>query len=307
MDLGTCFGGARPVGPAPCGLPGASSRRQVVSTEDPGRPVVSIAAGGYSGYALSASGKVWAWGDDLEGQIGLAGGWYQTMVPVEVGDLGAAVAVGGGSNTAYALWRIRTVWAWGDDAQDELGAGDQSAEVPVEVRPLTRITARWRGPSPLMHFKATARCGRGATTTSTSSGQGSSTPVRACRTSWHGSKVSGPWPPVPRMLTHLSEAARCGLGGQQPRPARTTTVRQLGWSGLDMPALERARQGDGDFRRGRHRLRLRHRLCTARKRDRVGLGGNGRGELGSGTSRPYSDVARRVKRSRPRHRDRRRL
>ena len=110
------------------------------STESAGRAVVSIAAGGYSGYALLGDRQVWAWGDDLEGQIGVAGQWFQTTVPVEVGGLNGAVAIAGGQNTGYAVLQDGTVWAWGDNGQDELGnAGDLSRQVPVEVHPLSKI------------------------------------------------------------------------------------------------------------------------------------------------------------------------
>lgn len=119
---------------------GGQSSRQ--STGASGRAVVSIAAGGYSGYALLGDGDVWAWGDDLEGQIGAAGQWYQATVPVEVGGLTGATATAGGMNTGYALLRDGTVWAWGDDSQDELGdTGVESREVPVPVRPLSKIVA----------------------------------------------------------------------------------------------------------------------------------------------------------------------
>jgi len=111
------------------------------STGGPARAVVSIAGGGYSGYAMLGNGQVWAWGDDLEGQIGVAGQWYWSMVPVEVGDLGGAIAIAGGMNTGYALLRDGTVWAWGDDGQDELGAGDRASQVPVRVRPLSKVVA----------------------------------------------------------------------------------------------------------------------------------------------------------------------
>ena len=33
-------------------------------------PIVRVAAGAYAGYAVLPDGRVWAWGDDLEGQIG---------------------------------------------------------------------------------------------------------------------------------------------------------------------------------------------------------------------------------------------
>jgi len=121
--------------------PASASPAPRHSTGDSGRAVVSIASGGYSGYALLRNGQVWAWGDDLEGQIGVAGQWYQSTLPVEVRDLPRATAIAGGMNTAYALLRNGTVWAWGDDAQDELGAGDEPQEVPVPVHPLSKIVA----------------------------------------------------------------------------------------------------------------------------------------------------------------------
>ena len=112
------------------------------STSGSGHAVVSIAGGGYSGYALLGDGHVWAWGDDLEGQIGVAGQWYQTTVPVEVSDLGGVIAIAGGMNTGYALLRDGTVWAWGDDSQNELGnAGNRPRQVPVQVHPLSKIVA----------------------------------------------------------------------------------------------------------------------------------------------------------------------
>jgi len=121
--------------------PASANPSSSPGTGGSGRAVVSIAAGGYSGYALLADGQVWAWGDDLEGQIGVAGQWYQSTVPVEVSDLSGAIAIAGGMNTAYALLGDGTVWAWGDDSQDELGAGDKSKQVPVRVRPLSKIVA----------------------------------------------------------------------------------------------------------------------------------------------------------------------
>jgi len=111
-------------------------------SDSSGSAVVSIAAGAYSGYALVSDGQVWAWGDDLEGQIGVAGQWYQTTLPVEVGGIRGATAVAGGQNTGYALMRDGTVWAWGDNSQDELGnPADGSRQVPVQVHPLSKVVA----------------------------------------------------------------------------------------------------------------------------------------------------------------------
>jgi alpha-tubulin suppressor-like RCC1 family protein len=81
---------------------------------------VSVAAGAYSGYAVLSDGHVWAWGDDLEGQIGDTGPWTSRTVPVEVKGLSGVTLVAGSGNSAYALLRNGTVWAWGSDSQGEL-------------------------------------------------------------------------------------------------------------------------------------------------------------------------------------------
>jgi alpha-tubulin suppressor-like RCC1 family protein len=107
-----------------------------------GQSVASIAAGGYAGYALLADGRLWAWGDDLEGQIGTAGAWELSTVPVEVAGLPNVVSISGGANSAYALQHDGTVWAWGDDSQDELGdTGYSPKQSPRRVRVPSGIVA----------------------------------------------------------------------------------------------------------------------------------------------------------------------
>jgi alpha-tubulin suppressor-like RCC1 family protein len=111
---------------------GSRAHRPAAAPELP--PVQRIAAGGYAGYALLADGHVWAWGDDLEGQIGRAGAWRFRSSPVEVRGIADAVAIAGGGNTAYAVDRGGAVWAWGDDSVHELGDSRESArQRPVRV------------------------------------------------------------------------------------------------------------------------------------------------------------------------------
>jgi len=96
--------------------------------------VAAIAAGGFAGYALLRDGRVLAWGDDLEGQIGRHGAWEVSTLPVPVSGLGSVIAIAAGQNTAYALERDGAVRAWGDDVEDELGDGlNRSREVPRPV------------------------------------------------------------------------------------------------------------------------------------------------------------------------------
>jgi alpha-tubulin suppressor-like RCC1 family protein len=96
---------AAPVDRAPSAVHGAVS-------------IVDVGAGGYTGYAVLSDGRVRAWGDNLEGQVGVAG--PSRTVPVEVSGLSGAIAVAGGGNSGFALRRDGTLWAWGDDSGGEL-------------------------------------------------------------------------------------------------------------------------------------------------------------------------------------------
>jgi len=104
--------------------------------------IVTVAAGGYTGYAVLSNGHVWAWGDDLEGQIGDTGLWSSRTVPVEVQSLSGAIFVAAGGNSAYALRSDGTVWAWGDDSSGEL-VDDRFTprQLPGPVRNLTAVSA----------------------------------------------------------------------------------------------------------------------------------------------------------------------
>jgi len=102
------------------GLGRGSAESLAAATKGQARSIVSVAAGAYSGYAVLSDGQVWAWGDDLEGQIGDTGPWTSRTVPVEVKGLSAVTLVAGSGNSAFALLRNGRVWAWGSDSQGEL-------------------------------------------------------------------------------------------------------------------------------------------------------------------------------------------
>jgi alpha-tubulin suppressor-like RCC1 family protein len=105
-------------------------------------PIVQIAAGGFAGYAALADGRVWAWGDDFEGQVGAAGAWRVRTTPVPVAGIDHVVALAGGANAAYALRRDGSLWAWGDGSERQLGdAADARRQRPVRVRTPDGIVA----------------------------------------------------------------------------------------------------------------------------------------------------------------------
>ena len=97
--------------------------RTVPPSPHRGVDVRQLAGGGYAAYVLGTDGAVWAWGDDLEGQLGNGTSGSAAPVPLRVRRLPRAVAVAASANSAYALQQNGTVWAWGDNSTGELGPG----------------------------------------------------------------------------------------------------------------------------------------------------------------------------------------
>jgi alpha-tubulin suppressor-like RCC1 family protein len=91
-----------------------------------GTGVVQVAAGWTtsSGHGLEArsDGTVWAWGDNLSGDLG-DGTTTGRLAPVQVTGLTGVTQVAGGCNHSLALRSDGTVWAWGDNSAGELGRG----------------------------------------------------------------------------------------------------------------------------------------------------------------------------------------
>ena len=104
--------------------------------------VMTVAAGGDASYLLKSDGTVWAWGDNSTGEMGPSGSGSQSNVPVQVAGLSGVIAIAGGGVSGYALENDGTVWAWGGNAQGELGNGStSSSQAPVQVSGLTGVTA----------------------------------------------------------------------------------------------------------------------------------------------------------------------
>jgi len=89
--------------------------------------IVGISAGRDHSLALRSDGTVWAWGFNRHGELG-DGTTRTRKLPVQVlrknGDpLANIVAVSAGANHSLALRSDGTVWAWGDNADGQLGDG----------------------------------------------------------------------------------------------------------------------------------------------------------------------------------------
>jgi len=93
-----------------------------------------LAGGGFSAYAVATNGTVWAWGDDIEGQLGDGREFAASTVPTMVHGLHHIVSLAAGANSAYALASNGSVWAWGDDGEGQLGIGISLFAKPLPTR-----------------------------------------------------------------------------------------------------------------------------------------------------------------------------
>lgn len=88
----------------------------------------AVAAGDFHTLALKADGTLWAWGDNLSGQLGDGTGANIRSVPVQIITPNRPltfnnhwVAVAAGGTHSLALQSDGTLWAWGDNFFGQLG------------------------------------------------------------------------------------------------------------------------------------------------------------------------------------------
>jgi alpha-tubulin suppressor-like RCC1 family protein len=103
--------------------------------------IVAIAGGGNHSLALRVDGTVWAWGTNMDGQIG-NGTTDSGGIPARVLGLAGVVAIAAGGAHSIALRDDETVWAWGPNLEGELGDGTTTNRTsPVQVSGLGNIVA----------------------------------------------------------------------------------------------------------------------------------------------------------------------
>ncbi|MBV8195513.1 MAG: hypothetical protein JOY80_08285 [Candidatus Dormibacteraeota bacterium] len=72
--------------------------------------------------ALESNGTVWAWGDNLFGEVG-DGSTTERNSPVQVHGLSDVTAIAAGGEFSLALKGDGSIWAWGDNREGKLGIG----------------------------------------------------------------------------------------------------------------------------------------------------------------------------------------
>ena len=101
----------------------------------------SVSGNGLSSLAIKTDGTLWAWGGNANGQLGLGDATHRSS-PVQVGALSDWKQVYCGKTLeTLAIKTDGSLWAWGDNANGQLGLGDAtSRSSPVRVGALTN----WR-------------------------------------------------------------------------------------------------------------------------------------------------------------------
>jgi len=105
---------------------------------------VNVAVGGATTVALKSDGTIWAWGENLYGQLGDGTTVHSRATPVRSvpGDDWKQVATAGPHS--LALKRDGTLWSWGNNWAGQLGVGTTNySRVPVRVGSSTNWIRIW--------------------------------------------------------------------------------------------------------------------------------------------------------------------
>jgi len=110
---------------------------------------VGVAAGADHSFAITADGRLWAWGRHDFGRLG-DGSTEHRFAPGEVTALSGVSGATGGSIHSLAVTEDGTVWTWGDNRHGQLGDGaTASRPTPARVEGLggVRLAAAHGGPA----------------------------------------------------------------------------------------------------------------------------------------------------------------
>jgi alpha-tubulin suppressor-like RCC1 family protein len=105
---------------------------------------VNIAVCGSTTLALKTDGTIWAWGENLYGQLGDG-----TMAPDQASPVRSVPGndwkqVASGGSHSVALRQDGTLWSWGNNAGGQLGDGTTNwSRIPVRVGSSTNWVRIW--------------------------------------------------------------------------------------------------------------------------------------------------------------------
>ncbi len=126
--------------------------------------IKAIMGGELHNMAVKSDGTVWAWGNNMFGQLG-NGTTNDADAPVQVSGLSSITSLGGRAYHALAIKADGTAWAWGWNSMGELGNGTTNpTTVPVQVVGLTNpivVTAGYHYSVALMPDGTVCQWGHG--------------------------------------------------------------------------------------------------------------------------------------------------
>lgn len=105
------------------------------STPTPFSNISSVSANGYF-TLVRASGRVYAWGENLSGQLGLPTTTLYSADPLTVNGISASIRdISAGSAFGLAVDSNGSLWSWGDNGLGQLGIGTKiSSHIPSKVQ-----------------------------------------------------------------------------------------------------------------------------------------------------------------------------
>lgn len=99
-----------------------------------------IKGGLYHTVSTKADGTIWAWGYNGNGRLGGGTVGAYVTTPAQVAGLSTVIGVGAGGYHTVAAKQDGSVWAWGYNANGELGDGTTTQKTtPVQVSGLTNV------------------------------------------------------------------------------------------------------------------------------------------------------------------------
>lgn len=102
----------------------------------PGEQIVQLAAGFYHSMALTSQGRLYAWGENAYGELGLGNRVARTRpVLVQMGPLAGKtiVELHAGVWTSWVLTSDGKVFGWGDSTYGQLGVFEESVPLPRQI------------------------------------------------------------------------------------------------------------------------------------------------------------------------------
>jgi alpha-tubulin suppressor-like RCC1 family protein len=92
-----------------------------------------VSAGGLHTLAIKIDGTLWAWGDNIAGQLG-NGTTIASNIPVKIGTATNWQVISAGAEHSMAIKTDGTLWAWGRNSEAQLGDGtNNNSNIPIQI------------------------------------------------------------------------------------------------------------------------------------------------------------------------------